>query len=400
VKRMDDLPIEGKRVLIRADLNVPLTGDGRVANSHRIEQSVGTLRHVITQGGQPIVMSHLGRPKGEVQEALRMRPVGERLGELLHVRVRCLDDCVGPDVESAIASARPGEVVLLENLRFHREETDNDDGFAKSLARLCDVYVNDAFGCSHRAHASIVGVPRYRPSAPGQLLEKEIDTFQRILESPERPFVAVLGGAKVADKIPVIENLLGKVDAVLIGGGMAYTFLKAKGIAIGRSLLEPDLVETCKRILDDARARGVELLLPADHIVAKEIAAVAMVETRGPGVPEGQMGADIGPETTKRYTETIRRAKTVVWNGPMGVFEVMPFAGGTRAVADALAESGAFSVVGGGDTAAAVERFGYGESMDHISTGGGASLELLAGQDLPGIAALRRSAEGMLEEAR
>ena len=397
MKKMDDLPIEGRRVFIRADLNVPLSEDGRVANSHRILQSVPTLRTVISHGGRPVVASHLGRPKGEVVERLRLKVVGEQLAKLMNARVECLPDCVGPEVEAAVNNAAPGTIVLLENLRFHAAETNNDPEFGAALAKLGDVYLNDAFGCSHRAHASIVGIPKHIPGAPGLLLDKEIETFDRILKNPERPFVAVLGGAKVADKIPVIENLLGRVDTILIGGGMAYTFLKAEGHEIGNSLLEEDLIDTCRRIAEDAKARGVRLLLPKDHIVAEGIAPDAMVEAMGPDVKPGLLGGDIGPATSKMYAEAVREAKTVVWNGPMGVFEVMPFAGGTRAVADALADSDGHSVVGGGDTAAAVEKFGFGESMDHISTGGGASLELLSGKVLPGIAALRDS--GALEGA-
>lgn len=390
MKTMRELRMDGKRVFIRADLNVPLTKDGRVANSHRIEQSIATIRQVITSGGRAIVASHLGRPKGEVVESLRLAPVGDKLSNLLHCPVRCLTDCVGPEIEKAVDESAWGSVTLLENLRFHKEETDNDPEFGAALARLADVYVNDAFGCSHRAHASIVRLCERMPSAPGLLLQKEIETFDKILTDPKRPFAAVLGGAKVADKIPVISNLLGKVDTIIIGGGMAYTFLKAKGIEIGSSLLEADLVDTCNRLLEDATTRGVSILLPVDHIATKELAVDAEIEVQGPGIKTGWMGADIGPETTKRYSAELAKAQTVVWNGPMGVFEILPFAGGSRGVADAISESSAYSVVGGGDTAAAVEKFGYGESMNHISTGGGASLELLSGIELPGIAALRR----------
>jgi len=383
--------MQGKRVFVRADLNVPLTPDGMVANSLRIDESVPTLRSVMSRGGLPVVASHLGRPKDGVDEKLRLRPVGDVLANRMHCTVRCLEDCVGPSVEASVRELKPGTIVLLENLRFHKGETKNDDAFADGLARLADLYVNDAFGSSHRAHASIVGVPRRIPGAPGLLLRKEIENFEKILRAPARPFVAVLGGAKVADKIPVMEHLLGLVDVLLVGGGMAYTFLKAKGVEIGSSLLEADLLDTCRRILDQASERGVKLLLPQDHVVATKLAPDVRVEIQGPGVRAGYVGADIGPATSKAFAAEIAKAETVVWNGPMGVFEMAPFEGGTRAVGSAIAQSRSHSVIGGGDTAAAVERFGFAGDVTHVSTGGGASLEMLAGIDLPGIAVLRES---------
>jgi phosphoglycerate kinase len=368
-----------------------LTDDGRVANSLRIDASVPTLRNIMSRGGLPVVASHLGRPKGTVDEKLRLAPVAEVLSDRMHCAVRCLRDCVGPEVEAAVEEMKPGSIVLLENLRFHEGETANDPEFADGLAKLASLYVNDAFGSSHRAHASIVGVPERLPGAPGLLLRKEIENFDKILSSPERPFVAILGGAKVADKIPVLEHLVGLVDVILIGGGMAYTFLKAKGVEIGKSLLEEDLLEKCRSILASAEEKGVRLLLPLDHIATTKLEADASVETQAPGVEKGYLGADIGPKTSKAFASEIERAATIVWNGPMGVFEMMPFAGGTRAVGAAVAASKAHSVVGGGDTAAAVERFSFVDDIDHVSTGGGASLEMLAGIDLPGIAVLRKT---------
>jgi phosphoglycerate kinase len=334
-------------------------------------------------------MSHLGRPKGQVMADFSLSPAAQCLGDHLGRPVTKMDDCVGEKVKAGIEHVGPGDVVLLENLRFHPGETNNDPEFAAALASLGDVYVNDAFGTCHRAHASTAGVPALLPdrSAMGFLIRKECEYLGRVVASPERPFVAVLGGAKVADKIPVLRNLLEKVDAVLVGGGMAYTFLAARGVDVGASRVEEGSLATAREILE---AAGDRLVLPTDHVVAEAIAADAATSVSGPGVPAGMMGLDVGPETAKAFAERIRAARTVVFNGPMGVFEQAPFAAGTRAVAEALADCPGTTVVGGGDSAAAVEAFGLAERMSHVSTGGGASLEFLEGKELPGIAALTR----------
>jgi phosphoglycerate kinase len=386
---VEELDVSGKRVLMRVDFNVPLDAERRVTDDRRIRAALPSIRHVLDGGGRLVLMSHLGRPKGERKPEFDLAPVAPVLAERLGRPVLKLDDCVGPEVEAAVAALGDGEVVLLENLRFHAGETKNDPELAAGLARLGDVYVNDAFGTAHRAHASTAGVPALFPdrSAMGFLIRKECEFLGRALESPDRPFVAVLGGAKVADKIPVVRNLLSKVDGILIGGGMAYTFLKAKGVGIGSSKLEEDSIGTATEILDEAAAAGVEIELPRDHVVAVSIDTAA-TETTGPGVPDGRMGLDIGPETSAAFAERVRSARTVVFNGPMGVFEKEPFAAGTRAVAEALAACEGTTVVGGGDSAAALEAFGLADRVSHVSTGGGASLEFLEGKELPGIAAL------------
>jgi phosphoglycerate kinase len=385
-----DVEVAGRRVLVRVDFNVPLDEHGRVADDRRIRESLPTVRYLLEQGAAVVLMSHLGRPGGRVVEELRMAPVGERLAQLLGRPVRVLPDCVGPEVEAVVARLQPGEVALLENLRFHPGEEANDPDFAAALARLGDLYVNDAFGTAHRAHASTVGVAAHLPAVAGLLMEKEIRYLSRLLESPEHPFVAVLGGKKVSDKIGVLRNLLERVDAVLVGGGMAYTFLRSQGYRVGRSLVEEDKVELARELIERARARGVQLWLPEDVVVAERPSPEVPRRVVPAGeIPEGWMGLDIGPRTAERFAGVIQGARLVVWNGPMGVFELEPFAAGTRAVAEAVARCPGTTVVGGGDTAAAVERFGLLERFDHVSTGGGASLEFLEGRELPGIRVLQ-----------
>ena len=379
----------GKRVLVRVDFNVPLDEQRRITDHTRIEASLPTIRYLVERKAKTILVSHLGRPKG-VDDALRMDPVAKRLEELLHQPVRKLQDCIGPEVEAAVKAMQDGEVILLENVRFYPQEEKNDPAFAKQLASLAEMYVNDAFGTAHRAHASTEGVTHYlSPCVAGLLMHREIEVMGKALTNPERPFVAILGGAKVSDKIPVIENLLAKVDALLLGGGMAYTFYKAQGKEIGTSLCDDESIELCREILAKAKQSKVRLELPSDVVVVPELKAEAPAEVvSADGISKEKMGVDIGPKTRERFAQVIGGAKTVIWNGPMGVFELAPFAAGTRAVAEAMALSQATTIVGGGDSAAAVEQLGYAERMTHISTGGGASLEFLEGKELPGVAAL------------
>jgi phosphoglycerate kinase len=384
-KTLRDLEVQGKRVLVRVDFNVPMQ-DGQITDDRRIRESLPTIQYLLERGAKVILMSHLGRPKGKPDPQYSLRPVAERLSELLGRPVRFLEDCVGEAVEQAVQAMAPGEVVLLENLRFHPEEEANDDGFARALARLGDLYVNDAFGSAHRAHASTEGVAHYLPAVAGFLMEKELRYLGSVLTQPERPFVAILGGAKVHDKIGVIQNLLPKVDRLLIGGGMAFTFLKAQGYEIGRSLLDSDSLEFARRVLQEA---GQKIVLPVDVVVAPSPEAETQAQVVPVDqIPPDQMGLDIGPQTVARFREIVRLARTIVWNGPLGLFERAAFAEGTRGVLQAVAESGATSILGGGDTAAAAEQLGFADRITHISTGGGAALEFLEGRTLPGVAVL------------
>lgn len=388
VATLKDLPVRpGKRVLVRADLNVPLD-KGRVADDTRIRESLETIRFLTKRKAIVLLLSHLGRPQG-VDDSLRMDPVAERLERLLKQHVVKLDDCIGAEVEDQVNELHEGDVAVLENVRFHAEEEADDDAFARALAETADLYVNDAFGSSHRAHASIVGVPRHLPAAAGFLLEKEISMLSKALQ-PRKPFVVVLGGAKVSDKIGVIENLATKADKVLIGGAMMFTFLKAAGQSVGRSRLEADKVAVARRLL---RRFGSKLVLPEDVVVADKAAADAKSAVIGcDHIPSNVMGLDIGPQTAKRFIAELKKARTAVWNGPLGMFELAKFAQGTRAVAQAMAKLRAVTIVGGGDSAAAVHRWKLAKKFSHVSTGGGASLEFLEGKKLPGIAALEESA--------
>ncbi len=383
----ETLNVQQRRVLVRVDFNVPLDASGAISDDTRIKAAVPTLKALRARGAKLVLMSHLGRPKG-VDASLRLVGVAARLSQLLGVSVTKLDDSTGPAVEAAIAAAPPDAVLLLENVRFNSGETKGDVELAKRYARLGDVFVNDAFGTSHRDEASVSGVARLLPSAAGLLLQAEIAAFEQVLHRPARPLVAILGGAKVSDKLSVIDNLLDRVNAILIGGGMAYTFLKAKGLGVGKSLCEDERLDTVKSAMAKAAAMKVELLLPTDHVIADRFAADANWRTVEGAIPEGWMALDIGPKTRAAYAAKIRGAKTVVWNGPMGVFEMERFRQGTAEVARAVAECPGYTVVGGGDSVAAVELLGVANKIRHISTGGGASLELLEGKALPGITAL------------
>ena len=397
---IEDLELKGKRVLIRVDFNVPLDQDRRITDDTRIKAALPTIRYVIEHGARAILVSHLGRPKGKKDPAFSLAPVAVHLSELLHREVEFVDDCIGPKVEAAVEGMKDGDVLLLENLRFYPGEKAGDDDFSRQLASLGEVYIDDAFGTAHRAHASMVGVTSYIDQcAAGFLLQKEIEYLGHELEDPRRPFVAILGGAKVSDKIQVIENFIARVNTIMIGGAMAYTFLKAMGVPVGSSKVEEviedkkgnsiDVSLLVRDILAKSAAQGVEILLPEDHIEADRFAADAEIKiVPRDGIEDGWMGMDIGPETSRIYSEKIKEAGTVVWNGPMGVFEMKPFAGGTMAIAQALAESDAVSIIGGGDSVAAVNQSGLADKITHISTGGGASLEMLSGKVLPGIAAL------------
>ncbi len=389
-KSVEDINVTGKRVLVRCDFNVPME-DGRITDDNRIVGALPTIKYLLAHNARVILCSHMGRPKGEFNPKYTLAPVAKRLSELLGKDVTLAADVVGPDAQSKAAALKDGEVLLLENVRFHKEEEKNDPAFAKQLASLAEIYVNDAFGTAHRAHASTAGVADYLPAVCGYLIEKEISVMGGALNNPTRPFVAILGGAKVADKLKVIENLLTKVDTLIIGGGMAYTFLAAQGKGIGTSLYDAEKLDYCKDMLKKAEEKGVKLLLPVDTVVASAFPDPidAPVETEivcSSAIPADKMGLDIGPKTRELFAEAAKTAKTVIWNGPMGVFENDALAKGTIAVAAALAESDATTIVGGGDSAAAVEKLGFADKITHISTGGGASLEFLEGLELTGIA--------------
>ena len=389
-KTIRDIDVTGKKVLVRCDFNVPLDGQtGEITDNRRIRAAIPTIKYLIDNNAKVILCSHLGRPKGEFNPKYSLKPVAEELSKLLGKEVKLAKDVIGEDAKKLTAEIKEGEVVLLENVRFHKEEEQNDPEFAKKLASYADIYVNDAFGTAHRAHASTAGVADYLPAVSGFLIEKELEFLGSSLENPERPFVAILGGAKVSDKIGVIENLIEKVDTLIIGGGMAYTFYKAQGHHIGTSICEEDKLDLATNLLKKAEEKGVKLLLPVDNHVSSEYSNEGedrFVESTE--IPEGFMGLDIGPKTIELFKNAIKDAKTVLWNGPLGVTEFSKFAEGTREIATALAQSNAVTIIGGGDSAAAVEKMGLADKMTHISTGGGASLEFLEGKVLPGIACL------------
>ena len=389
-KSVDDINVKGKKVLVRCDFNVPLK-DGKITDENRLVAALPTIKKLIADGGKVILCSHLGKPKGEPKPEMSLAPVAARLSELLGQEVKFAADAnvVGENAKAAVAAMKDGDVILLENTRYRAEETKNGEAFSKELASLCDVFVNDAFGTAHRAHCSNVGVTEYVDTAVvGYLMQKEIDFLGNAVENPERPFVAILGGSKVSSKISVINNLLEKVDTLIIGGGMCYTFTKAQGGNVGNSLLEEDYLQYALDMVEKAKEKGVKLLLPVDAIAADAFSNDANTKVVAQNeIPDGWMGLDIGPETAKMYADAVKSAKTVVWNGPMGCFEMPKFADGTKAVAEALANADAVTIIGGGDSAAAVNQLGYGDKMTHISTGGGASLEFLEGKELPGVAA-------------
>lgn len=395
IKTVKDIDVKGKRVIVRCDFNVPLDEKCAITDDKRIVESLPTIRYLIERGAKVILMSHLGRPKGKPVPSMSLAPVAKSLTAHLGREVKLAPDSIGPEVEKMAASLREGDVLLLENLRFYKEEEANDEGFAKKLAALADIYVNDAFGTAHRAHASTEGITRFVPAvASGFLLKKEVEYLDGAVKDPKRPFVAIIGGVKISGKIDVMESLLEKADTLLIGGGMAFTFFKALGLEIGKSVLEADKIELAKEIMDRAHTSRCELVLPVDCMVADRFANEAQARFVSiQSIPPDWVGLDIGPETRRIYAGKIADAATVVWNGPMGVFEMDTFAGGTRAVAEAMAEAtkkGAVTIVGGGDSAAAIAKFGMEDTMSHISTGGGASLELLEGKVLPGVRALDR----------
>ncbi len=389
---LNDIDVNGKKVMMRVDFNVPII-DGKITDDNRVQAALPSINYVLENGGLLILSSHLGRPKGERNPEFSLKPVADHLANLIDAPVHFADDCIGETAEKVIAAAKPGEVVVLENVRFYKEETDNDEEFSKKLAAHADVFVNDAFGSSHRAHASVAGVTRYlQPSASGFLLEKEIKYLSDSVNDPDRPFVAILGGAKVSDKIPVIEQLITKVDTIIIGGGMAYTFLVANGKSVGNSLLQEEMVDTAKELMEKAKTAGVNLMLPFDFVIADDFSNDANQEVVDEdNIKDGWEALDIGPETAIAFGNTIKSAKTVVWNGPMGVFEMPSFADGTNAVAEALVEAtkfGATTIIGGGDSASAIKNAGLADQVSHVSTGGGASLEFLEGKELPGVSSL------------
>jgi len=387
-KTMNDVELKGKRVFVRVDFNVPME-NGKITDDTRIRAAIPTIKQLVESGAKVILASHLGRPKGEVNEEMRLTEVGKHLSELIGQQVAKLDESIGANVENAVAAMQEGDIVLLENVRFHKGEEKNDDELSKSFAKLADVYVNDAFGAAHRAHASTEGIAKHIPAVSGLLMEKELDVLGKALSNPERPFTAIIGGAKVKDKIGVIENLLDKVDHLIIGGGLSFTFTKAQGHSIGKSLLEEDKIELAKSFIEKAKEKGVQLHMPIDAVVANEFSKDAETKVVAiEEIPEDWMGLDIGPKTAEHYAAIIKDSKLIIWNGPMGVFEMDKFANGTKTVAQAMATTQGYTIIGGGDSAAAVEKFEVANEMDHISTGGGASLELMEGKALPGIVAL------------
>ena len=389
-KTVYDVDVKGKKVLLRCDFNVPQNKEtGEITSDKRIVAAIPTIKYLLDNGAAVIACSHLGKPKGEWKTKLTLAPVAERLAQLLGQEVIFAKDIIGEDAQAKAAALQPGQILLLENLRFDIREEKNGADFAKALADMAEIFVSDAFGTVHRAHASTAGVAAYLPAYSGLLVDKELSIMGKALDDPKRPFVAVLGGAKVSDKINVINNLLEKADTIIIGGGMAYTFKKAQGYEIGTSLLEADRIDYAKEMIEKAAAKGVKFLLPVDNLCAAEFSADAEPVLVEGNIPENLMGMDIGPKTVELFAEAVKGAGTIVWNGPMGVFEFDKFAGGTKAMAKALAESGAVTIVGGGDSAAAVEKLGFADKITHISTGGGASLEFLEGKELPGVACLQ-----------
>lgn len=387
-KTMKDMQLDGKRVFCRVDFNVPME-EGLVTDDTRIRAAIPTINYLVDHGAKVILASHLGRPKGEVNEELRLTEAGKKLSQLIGQPVTKLNTSIGEEVESAISAMENGDIVLLENVRFHAGEEQNNPELAKEFAGLADLFVNDAFGAAHRAHASTAGIAEHIPAVAGLLLEKELDVLGKALTKPERPFTAIIGGAKVKDKIGVIDHLLDIVDNLIIGGGLSYTFLKAQGYEIGKSLLEEDKIDLANEFMKKAKDNGVKLYLPIDVVVADDFSAEANTEVvELNAIPKEWESLDIGPKTAELYAEVIADSKLIIWNGPMGVFELAPFENGTKRVAEAMAETKGYTVIGGGDSAAAVEKFNVGEKMDHISTGGGASLEFMEGKDLPGVSAL------------
>lgn len=388
-KTIEDVNVTGKKVLVRCDFNVPFNKDGSITDSKRIDEALKTIRYLIDNRAAVILCSHLGRPNGEFNMKYSLKPVAEYLSKVLGKPIKMAEDVIGPSAGSIVASLKEGEVAMLENVRFHKEEEKNDPEFAKKLSLLADIYVNDAFGTAHRAHASTAGVAKYLPAVCGYLIQKELDIMGKALADPKRPFVAILGGAKVSDKIGVINNLLDKVDVLIVGGGMAYTFMNALGYSIGDSICENDKVTLAMDAMAKAKEKGVKFIIPVDNWIGTQYASDTEAKIiNSDSIPEGWMGLDIGPKTCELFTKALEGAGTVVWNGPMGVCEWDRFAGGTNAVAQAVANSGAVSIIGGGDSAAAIEKLGLADKMTHISTGGGASLEFLEGKELPGIAVL------------
>jgi phosphoglycerate kinase len=388
---IEQLPLQDKRVFIRVDFNVPLNKAGEVTDDTRIREALPTIRYAREHGAKVLLASHLGRPKGKVDPAFSLKPAAERLAALLDTPVPLASDCVGPAAEAAVNKLTNGDVLVLENLRFHGEEEKNETGFARALASLAEVYVNDAFGSSHRTHASVVGmVSHFSHKGVGFLMQKEVAALSRLLQSPERPFVAILGGAKVSDKIGLIGSLLARANTIIIGGAMAYTLLQAQGVNTGKSLVEPDKIAEVKTVLTKAKEQSVSILIPQDHVIAAELqAGAASSTTSDASIPGDRLGVDIGPRTIETFCAALRPARTILWNGPMGVFEMPPFDRGTRAIAEAVAAAQCFSVAGGGDTVAALTQAGLADKVSHVSTGGGASLEFLEAGDLPGLAALR-----------